>query len=71
MKGDTYMNLKKLRDRRKELKLTQQEIASYFGYTRQNYNAKENGKQNFKLQEIKALKDMLGFTDSEVVEIFI
>ena len=65
------MDLALLRLKRKARKLSQQDLADHFNYTRQNYGAKEIGKQNFKLSEIKELKDLLELTDSEVCRIFL
>ena len=64
------MNLEKLKKIRKECGYSQQEIASMFGYTRQNFGQKEQtGK--FKLSEIKELKQILSLTNDEIYEIFI
>ncbi len=65
------MNLNLLKQKRKELNLSQQEMANFFNYTRQNYGAKENGVQNFKLSEIKQLKEILQLSNDDIVEIFL
>ena len=65
------MNLSLLKQKRRELNISQQEMANFFNYTRQNYGAKEVGKQNFKLSEIRELKKILNLTNDEIYEIFI
>ena len=47
------MNLEKLVKIRKEAGYTQQMLASHFGFTRQNWSAKERGLHHFRLSEIK------------------
>lgn len=71
MKGGYQVNLALLKMKRKSLGMTQSDVASVFQYTRQNYSAKEKGVQNFKLSEIKRLKELFDLTDHEVVEIFL
>ena len=65
------MNLELLKVKRKQKGLTQQDMADFFSYTRQNFNQKELGKQLFKLSEIKELMSILELTPEEVIEIFI
>ena len=65
------MNLEKLVKIRKEAGYTQQALASHFGFTRQNWSAKERGIQQFRLSEIRELKGLLGLTKEECFDIFI
>ena len=65
------MNLEKLVKIRKEAGYTQQMLASHFGFTRQNWSAKERGLQHFRLSEIKELKELLGLSKDEIYDIFI
>ena len=65
------MNLEKLVKKRKDAGYTQQMLASHFGFTRQNWSAKERGVQHFRLSEIKELMSILDLTPEEVINIFI
>jgi DNA-binding XRE family transcriptional regulator len=65
------MNLEKLVKIRKDAGYTQQMLASHFGFTRQNWSAKERGLQHFRLSEIKELKELLGLSKDEIYDIFI
>ncbi len=65
------MDLEFLKIRRKEKGLTQNDLSSHFGYSRQNYSQKEIGKQRFKLDEIRELMNILSLTPEEIVRIFL
>ena len=60
-----------LKIRRKELGITQDQLAAHFGYSRQNISNKERSLQNWKLSEIKELMNKLELTPEEVIEIFL
>lgn len=65
------MNLERLVKIRKDVGYTQQMLANHFGFTRQNWSAKERGLQHFRLSEIKELKELLGLSKDEIYDIFI
>ena len=60
-----------LKTKRRELGITQDQLAAHFNYSRQNVSNKERQKQPWKLSEIKELKQILSLTNDEIYEIFI
>ena len=64
------MNLKLLRTKRIQQRLTQEKLAEMAGMTRSNYTRKETGKISFNLGDIRGLRKALKLTNKEVVEIF-
>ena len=64
------MNLKLLKHKRKQLGLTQEDLAKKVGIARTNYVRKEKGKEHFKQEQISKLIKELSLTPEETVEIF-
>ena len=64
------MNLKLLKDKRKLVGLTQEDLAKKVGIARTNYLKKEKGRENFKQEQIDKIIKELNLTPKEVVEIF-
>ena len=46
-------------------------MSKLFNYSRQAYQQKESSKINFKMSEIKKLKELFNLTNDEIYEIFI
>ena len=65
------MNMKLFKQKRREKGITQEDLATHFGYLRQNVSNKERQLQRWKLSEIKELMSILELTPEEVIEIFI
>lgn len=65
------MGIKKLKSKRVLMGLTQVEVANKMGLNAKSYNFKENGKIEFKLEEIKKISNILNLTLDEVDEIFL
>ena len=64
------MNLKLLKHKRKQLGLTQEDLAKKVGIARTNYLKQEKGKENFKQEQISKLIKELSLTPEETIEIF-
>ena len=64
-------DVKRLSDAVKQSGLKKVFIAEKLGLSYQGYLNKENGKNDFNQREIAMLKDLLGFTNKEVSEIFL
>ena len=64
------MNLKLLKHKRKQLGLTQEDLANKVGSARTNYLKKEKGRENFKQEQISKLIKELSLTPEETIEIF-
>lgn len=50
----------RIRGKRNEKRISQEEIASKLGISTRAYNYKENNKVNFKVEELYVLADILG-----------
>lgn len=59
-----------LKSKRVLFDLTQEEIAKELGITIKSYNAKENGKREFTLDEAKKISNLLELNLNEVNDIF-
>ena len=59
-----------LKSKRVLFDLTQEEIAKELGITIKSYNAKENGKREFTLDEAKKISSLLKLNLNEVNDIF-
>lgn len=46
-------------------------IANKMGISKQNFSQKMKGKREFSTQDISRIKDILGLSDSDVVDIFL
>ena len=64
------MNLKLLKHKRKQLGLTQEDLAKKVGIARTKYLKKEKGRENFKQEQISKLIKGLSLTPEETIEIF-
>ena len=62
---DTKAICNRIRGKRNEKRITQEEMASKLGITIKTYNFKENGKTDFSMSEIAGILNILGckFTD--------
>lgn len=65
------MNSTLLKLKRKAAGYTQEDMSKIFSFTRQAYQQKESSKINFKMSEIKKLKELFNLTNDEIYEIFI
>ena len=65
------MNSTLLKLKRKAAGYTQEDMSKVFNYSRQAYQQKENSKINFKMSEIKKLKELFNLSNDEIYEIFI
>ena len=54
-KGDLNMEYPKIRGKRSELHLSQEDMARELGISVKTYNVKENGKSEFTLEEARKL----------------
>ena len=59
-----------LKSKRVLFDLTQEEIAKELGITIKSYNAKENGKREFTLDEAKKISNLLELNLNEVNDLF-
>ena len=64
------MGLRILKSKRILFDLTQEEIAKEVGINIKSYNAKENGKREFTLDEAKKISNLLKLNLNEVNDIF-
>lgn len=69
-KGRIKMGPRILKSKRVLFDLTQAEIAKELGITIKSYNAKENGKREFTLDEAKKISSLLKLNLNEVNDIF-
>ena len=58
--------LDKIRGKRNELRMTQEEIALRLGMTQKTYNLKENGKTEFTLEELLCIMSIFGWKFSDI-----
>lgn len=64
------MNSSLLKSRRVLYGITQKKIAKNIGISEKSYNHKEQGKMDFKLQEVKSISKNIELTMEEVNNIF-
>lgn len=66
------MNLEKLKERRKQLGYTQDDMAKKLKYkNKSSYCQIENGDTNIPLSKIKTICKILHFSEAEMTEIFL
>lgn len=65
------MNNLKLRGKRVESGLTQEELARKIGISPVSYSRKESGKRDFSCTEISNLARELKLSDKEIIKIFL
>lgn len=61
---------RELRSARARVGLTQKEVAAALGLGETSYVQRENGRQAFTVPEVNKLKEVLGFSDVELLGIF-
>ncbi|MDY5912430.1 MAG: helix-turn-helix transcriptional regulator [Inconstantimicrobium porci] len=64
------MNSSLLKSKRILVGLTQRKIAKKLGISEKSYNHKEQGKSDFKLQEVKSISKKINLSMEEVNNIF-
>ncbi|MGL5348890.1 MAG: helix-turn-helix transcriptional regulator [Peptostreptococcaceae bacterium] len=65
------MGLRLLKSKRVLMGMTQEQLAAEIGINTKSYNMRENGKQNFKLEEVIKISKSLDLTLDEVDQIFL
>lgn len=65
------VDLKKLRKARKEKGVLQKDLANQLQCSVTTYSDKENGRCRFTFIDIKRIKDYLGLTKEETIDIFL
>ena len=64
MESKEYLN--KIRGKRTEKRITQEEMATKLGITQKTYNLKENGKTEFTIEEVATLLNILGCSFNDI-----
>lgn len=64
------MNIELLRKKRKELGITQEDIAKKLNIARTNYTKRECGYCPFTLSDIREIRKILKLSNKETIEIF-